>query len=165
VEECLPEGAKLEILEWKDTPPFKADDFSDGYPPQVDSIRRRLGRCQGVIIACPEYNFSVPGMLKNLIDWISRGNDQPLAGKPIALLSASTGPLGGARVQYDLRKILLFMNASVLTKPEVFIGQAGSKFNGAGECIDAPTRSFVTAQVSAFSDLINRVEFMSRYGK
>jgi chromate reductase, NAD(P)H dehydrogenase (quinone) len=107
-----------------------------------------------VLIATPEYNFSVPGGLKNLLDWMSRGDDQPWAHKPLAILSASPGPLGGARVQYELRKVMLFLNAAVLVKPEVFIGGAGAKFDAEGRCTDDTTRQFVGAQMLAFEHWI-----------
>jgi chromate reductase len=86
-----------------------------------------------------------------LIDWVSRGNDQPFAMKPVATLSASPGPLGGGHVQYDLRKVMLFRNAMVLVKPEVFIAGAAGKFDATGKCTDDLTRKFVTDQMNAFA--------------
>ena len=148
--ECMPQGMVLEVLEWSLVPPFNADVLELGIPVLVQRIRDRIARADGVVIATPEYNFSLPGMFKNLIDWLSRGVDQPLAHKPVAILSAATGPLGGARVQYDLRRVLLFVNAMVLDKPEVFIGNARSKFAGDGQCIDEATRQFVTGQMASF---------------
>ena len=85
------------------------------------------------------------------LDWISRGDKQPIRCKPVAILSAAPGPVGGARVQYDLRKVLLFMDAMVLAKPDVFIGDAASKFSADGQCADAPTRAFVAKQMNAFA--------------
>ena len=148
--ECMPPGMVLEVLEWSLVPPFNADVLELGIPVPVQRIRDRIARADGVVIATPEYNFSLPGMFKNLIDWVSRGVDQPLAHKPVAILSAATGPLGGARVQYDLRRVLLFVNAMVLVKPEVFIGNARSKFARDGQCIDEATRQFVTGQMASF---------------
>lgn len=160
--QSLPEGAALEVLDWRSVPPFDADVLARGMPPAVAALRDRIRRADGLIIATPEYNFSIPGMLKNLIDWLSRGDDQPLAGKPVAILSASGGPLGGARVQYDLRKVLLFVNAMALVKPEVFIGQAQTKFSADGACTDTATREFVSAQMQAFTRWIERVRAMDR---
>ena len=147
----LPPGHEMQVLEWRDVPPFDADLLQKGWPQAVAQLRRAVAVSDGLVIATPEYNFSVPGMLKNTIDWLSRGEDQPFAGKPVAILSAATGPLGGARVQYDLRKIMLFVNASVLVKPEVFIGQAQSKFDPEGNCTDTATRDFVRAQMKSFA--------------
>ena len=100
-------------------------------------------------------------MFKNVLDWVSRGEDQPFAHKPVAILSASPGPVGGARVQYDLRRVMLFMNAMVLAKPEVFIGGAGAKFDAAGQCTDETTRKFAGDQMRAFDKWIKAVKRMS----
>ena len=149
--------ADLEILDWRQVPPFNADVLEVGMPASVAAIRTRIAEADGVVIATPEYNFSIPGMMKNLLDWLSRGQDQPLAAKPVALLSATTGPLGGARVQYDLRRVLLFVNAMVLVKPEVFIGQGHAKFDADGSCTDEATKNFVSAQMNEFVHWIARV--------
>ncbi|MBF5005150.1 NADPH-dependent FMN reductase [Diaphorobacter caeni] len=154
--ECMPAPMTLETLDWDAVPPFNADLLAKGFPDSVQALRERIRRADGVVIVTPEYNFSVPGMLKNLIDWLSRGEDQPFAHKPLAILSAATGPLGGARVQYDLRKIMMFMNAATLMKPEVFVGSAAQKFDADGRCTDALTRQFVTAQMTAFKAWIER---------
>jgi chromate reductase len=148
--ELMPAGMQFEALDWHEVPVFNADVYGQGLPPVVAALRERVRRADGVLIVTPEYNFSVPGGLKNLLDWLSRGDDQPFALKPVAILSASAGPLGGARVQYDLRKVMLFMNAAVLAKPEVFIGMAASKFDAEGRCTDETTRKFVTDQMAAF---------------
>lgn len=154
--ECLPPGASLQLVNWDDVPPFNADVMAQGLPAPVHALRERIRVADAVIIATPEYNFSIPGMLKNAIDWVSRGDDQPLLHKPVAILSATPGPLGGARVQYDLRKVLLFMNAAVLVKPEVFVGLANQKFDAQGQCTDAQTRAFVQAQMTAFASHVRR---------
>jgi chromate reductase len=154
--ECLPAGSSLQEHDWSEVPPFNADLMAQGLPASVQALRERIRRADGVVIATPEYNFSLPGMLKNAIDWISRGDDQPLLNKPVAILTATPGPLGGARVQYDLRKVLLFMNASVLVKPEIFVGMAPQKFDAEGRCTDETTRKFVQAQMDAFLQLIAR---------
>jgi chromate reductase len=157
----LPAGMTMEVLAWHDLPPFNADVLAKGFPESVVALRERIRRADGVVIATPEYNFSIPGMLKNALDWVSRGDDQPFANKPVALLSASPGPVGGARVQYDLRKVMLFMNAMTLVKPEVFIAHAGTKFDAAGQCTDEATRKFVAAQMSAFERWIAAVKRMA----
>lgn len=146
----MPDSMKLEIVDWRDVPVFDGDLFAQGLPPAVAALKARIARADGVIIATPEYNFSVPGGLKNVLDWLSRGDDQPFALKPMAILSASPGPLGGARVQYDLRKVMLYLNALVLAKPEVFIASANTKFDASGACTDETTRKFVGDQMKAF---------------
>ena len=156
----MPAGMKLEIAEIRTVPPFDADVLARGFPPEVHALRERIRRADGVLIVTAEYNFSIPGVLKNALDWISRGADQPFAMKPVAIMSASPGPLGGARVQYDLRKVLLFMNAMVLAKPEVFIGLANTKFDANRQCTDEATRKFVTDQMSSFERWIQGVRRM-----
>ncbi len=152
--QVMPQGMTLQSLEWADVPPFNADVLAAGLPAAVQAARDKVRQADAVLIATPEYNFSVPGMLKNLLDWLSRGDDQPFNGKPVAILSAAAGPLGGARVQYDLRRIMLFVNAEVLVKPEVFIGHAQTKFSSSGECTDEPTRAFVTSQMQSFAAFV-----------
>ncbi|HSV47850.1 MAG TPA: NADPH-dependent FMN reductase [Ramlibacter sp.] len=158
--QLLPDGVALDIIDWRSVPPFDADMLATGFPAEVMAVRERVRRADGVLIATPEYNFSLPGMLKNLLDWLSRGDDQPLSGKPIAIVSAATGPLGGARVQYDLRRVLLFVNAMVMPKPEVFIGQAQTKFTADGHCTDEATVKFLQAQMQAFASWIPAIRRM-----
>lgn len=152
--ELMPASMKLDIVDWRDVPVFDGDVLAQGLPPAVAALKERVRRADGVVIATPEYNFSLPGGLKNVIDWLSRGDDQPWALKPVAILSATPGPLGGARMQYDLRKVMLFLNAMPLVKPEVFIGMAGGKFDAEGRCTDEGTRKFVGDQMLAFEKWI-----------
>jgi chromate reductase len=156
--EQMPASMKLETLDWRDVPVFDGDVFAKGLPPAVAALRERIRRADGVLIVSPEYNFSIPGGLKNVLDWLSRGEDQPWALKPVAIMSASMGPLGGARLQYDLRKVLLFLNAMVLAKPEVFIGVAQTKFDADGKCTDETTRKFASDQMVAFEKWIAGVK-------
>jgi chromate reductase, NAD(P)H dehydrogenase (quinone) len=156
----MPEGMALDIADIRAAPPFDADVFARGFPSEVSALRERIRRADGVLIATPEYNFSIPGALKNAIDWVSRGNDQPFAMKPVAIMSASPGPLGGARVQYDLRRVFLFLNAMVLPKPEVFIGMVNTKFDANRQCIDDNTRKFVGDQMRSFERWIQGVRRM-----
>ena len=155
--ELMPASMALSIVAWREVPVFDGDVFAQGLPPVVAALRERIARADAVLLATPEYNFSVPGGLKNVLDWTSRGADHPWAHKPVAMLSASPGPLGGARVQYDLRKVMLYLNAMVLAKPEVFIALAAAKFDAQGRCIDETTRKFVGDQMTAFEGWIAAV--------
>ena len=159
--ELMPASMKLDEVVWRDVPAFDADLLAQGKPEAVARVTERIRRADAVLMVVPEYNFSIPGMFKNLLDWVSRGDDQPFAGKPVAILSATTGPVGGARMQYDLRRVMLFMNANVLQKPEVFIGQAQTKFDAQGQCTDEATRKFVAAQMAAFERWISMCQRMS----
>jgi chromate reductase, NAD(P)H dehydrogenase (quinone) len=158
--ESLPAEATLEIADWSCVPAFNADLLAKGWPPAVAELRERIRDADAVLVATPEYNFSLPGMFKNLLDWLSRGDDQPFSRKPVAILTASPGPVGGTRVQYDLRKVMLFMDAMVLAKPEVFVTSAASKFDPAGLCIDDTTRRFVADQMKALIKWTNGVSQM-----
>lgn len=130
-------------------------------PPSVADLREAIRACDGILIATPEYNYSIPGVLKNALDWVSRGDGQPFAYSLWPSSRFHQGRLGGARVQYDLRKVLLYMNAQLLAKPEVFIGGAAGKFDANGECIDATTRGFVKHQMTAFTRWIEAVKRMT----
>ncbi|MBK9133030.1 MAG: NAD(P)H-dependent oxidoreductase [Betaproteobacteria bacterium] len=155
--ELMPKTMQLDITEWRDVPVFDGDVFAAGLPKPVEVIRERIRRADAVLVATPEYNFSIPGGIKNVLDWTSRGDDQPWAGKPVAIFTASSGPVGGARMQYDLRKVLLFLNTHVLAKPEVFISMAGTKFDAEGRCTDDTTKKFVGDQMAAFERWIAAV--------
>lgn len=159
--ESLGENVEFNVLEWRDVPAFDSDLMATGFPEQVKALGERIRQADGVVIATPEYNFTLPGMFKNTIDWLSRLDNQPFTGKPVAILSAATGPLGGARVQYDLRRVFMFLNAMPLVKPEVFIGAASTKFDADGRCTDETTRKFVGDQMRAFRQWIDTVKKIS----
>jgi chromate reductase len=137
-------------------PLYNADvQGASGFPAAVNALADAIRTAHGVIIVTPEYNFSIPGGLKNAIDWVSRLPGQPFAGKPVALQSASPGPLGGARVQYDLRRAMVFLDAFVLNKPEIFIGGCAVKIDDkTGEITDEATRNFIKQQLAAFAKFI-----------
>ena len=139
-------------------PLYNADiQNSTGFPDAVITLADAIHAADGVIFCTPEYNFSLPGGLKNAIDWVSRLPNQPFAGKPIAIQSASPGPLGGGRVQYDLRRAMVFLDALTLNRPEIFIGSCASKFDDrSGELKDDTTRNFIRQQLEAFAKFIER---------
>ena len=132
----MPAGMRLRIESFAGLPVYNADDQAQGWPPGLLELADTLRRADAVVIASPEYNFGIPGGLKNALDWLSRLPEQPFKNKPVAILGASPGPVGTARMQYDLRKALHFLEAHVLLKPEIFIGQVQTKFDEAGRLID-----------------------------
>jgi len=110
------------------------------------------------VIVSPEYNWSIPGGLKNAIDWASRLKDQPFAGKPVALQSAATGLLGGSRMQYHLRQSLTSIDALLFPKPEVIVTFAAKKFDEKSlELTDPPTRDMIKLQLETFEQFVRRV--------
>ena len=139
-------------------PLYNADiQNTTGFPAGVNVLADAIRAADGVIFCTPEYNFSLPGGLKNAIDWVSRLPNQPFAGKPVAIQSASPGPLGGGRVQYDLRRAMVFLDALTLNKPEIFIGSCAAKFDDkTGELKDEATAKFIAQQLEAFAKFIDR---------
>lgn len=142
-QKLAPAGVTLEIADISQIPLYNEDVRAGGEPEAVVQLKAQLRAADAVLIVTPEYNFSIPGVLKNALDWMSRPPEPPLDGKPVAIMGASQGPLGTARVQYDLRKVMVFMNAFVVNKPEVFIGSAQTKFNAAGELTDEATAKII----------------------
>ena len=156
-----PEGVTIEALpSIRDIPLYDADRQQDeGFPAQIEAIAEQIRQADGVIIVTPEYNYSVPGGLKNAIDWISRLPNQPLAGKPVAIQTSSMGPVGGARCQYHLRQILVFLDCQVMNKPEFMGGVIQNKVDPqSGEVVDQSTLDHLRGQLTAFGDYIKRVK-------
>jgi chromate reductase len=154
-----PAGMSIkEAPSFAEFPLYNADvQNSTGFPGQVTTLADAIRAADGVIFNTPEYNFSLPGGLKNALDWVSRLKDQPFVGKPIAIQTASPGPVGGARVQYDLRKMMCFLDALTLNKPEVFVGNAASRLDEkTGEVKDETTRDLIKQQLAAFAKFIER---------
>ena len=135
-----------------DFPLYNHDVQLKGFPPVVTAMAAAIAESDGVIFVTPEYNHSVPGVLKNAIDWISRLPNQPFAGKPVAIQSASPGLFGGLRAQLHLRHIFVFLDARALNKPEVIIHQVNTKIDpSTGELTDPATRGFIADQLKAFA--------------
>lgn len=140
-------------------PLYDADVQDQGFPASVLAMAEEIRAADGVIIVTPEYNYSMPGVLKNAIDWLSRVTPQPLAGKPVAIQTASPGAIGGARAQYHLRQSLVFLDAIVLNKPEAMIGLAAQKIDAeAQELTDDATRVFLARQLVALADWVRTLK-------
>jgi chromate reductase, NAD(P)H dehydrogenase (quinone) len=138
-------------------PLYNADVEAVGIPPAVQKLVDAIRAADGVILNTPEYNFSIPGGLKNAIDWVSRVPNQPFSGKPVAIQSATGGPLGGGRMQYDLRRAMLFLDALAFGRPEIFIGNCSQKIDAkTGEITDQQTVGFIRQQLAAFAKFIER---------
>jgi len=130
---------------------------ASGVPPAVQKFVDAIRVADGVIFNTPEYNFSMPGGLKNAIDWVSRVKDQPFAGKPVAIQSATGGPLGGGRMQYDWRRSMLFVDAVIFGRPEIFIGNVSQRVDAeTGQITDEATKRFIGQQLAAFAKFIEQ---------
>jgi len=141
--ELMPTNAKLEIFDLEDIPPFNQD-LEKQPPLKVKDFKAKIRAADAILIATPEYNYSIPGVLKNAIDWASRPyGDNAFEGKPVAVMSASIGMLGGARAQYHLRQTFVFLKMYPVNKPEVFVAFASQKIDENGRVTDETTRKFI----------------------
>ena len=141
--ELLPEDATLEIFDLEGIPPFNQD-FEKQMPEKAQEFKTKIKAADAILIATPEHNYSIPGVLKNAIDWASRPyGDNAFDGKPVAVMSASTGMLGGARAQYHLRQTFVFLNMYPINKPEVIVTYAQDKIDRDGRLTDKNTRDFI----------------------
>jgi chromate reductase len=156
--ENLPAGMAIDQYDrLAEVPPYNEDVRQQGFPPVVEDLRRRIKAADGLLFVTPEYNYSMPGVLKNAIDWASRPPDQPFAGKPVAMMGASGGMFGTGRAQYHLRQTCVFLDMIPLNKPEVMIPQAQNKFDAQGQLTDEPTRKFIQDLMVALVSWIKRV--------
>jgi len=141
--ELLPKNAELEIFDLEGIPPFNQD-LEKRMPRRAKEFKTRIGAADAILIATPEYNYSVSGVLKNAIDWASRPyGDNSFEGKPVAIMSASTGMLGGVRAQYHLRQTLAALNTHPLNRPEVIVISASDKISEEGRLEDQRTRKLI----------------------
>ena len=147
--EQKPPGMTVETADIGRIPPYNEDVRAQGFPPPVETLRRQIAAADALLFVTPEYNYSMPGVLKNAIDWASRPPDQPFAGKPVAIMGAAAGMAGSARAQYDLRRSCVFLDMHPLNKPEVLIGQAQTKFDANGNLIDEAARGFIRDMMAA----------------
>jgi chromate reductase, NAD(P)H dehydrogenase (quinone) len=141
--ELKPPGMTIDVADIAAFPLYNEDVRARGFPAPVETLRRQIAAADALLFVTPEYNYSMPGVLKNAIDWVSRPPDQPFAGKPVAIMGAGAGMAGTARAQYDLRRSCVFLDMHPLNKPEVFIGQAQTKFDASGRFTDEAGRGFI----------------------
>ena len=156
-QKLAPEGMRITIADIAAIPLFNDDVRLAGEPGPVAALKAQGRAADAVLLVSPEYNFSVPGVLKNTLDWMSRPPEPPFDGKPVAIMGASGGPLGTARGQYHLRQVLVYMNTFTVNKPEVFIGNAQTKFDPEGRLTDEPTAKFITELLASLQKLKQRV--------
>lgn len=156
-----PQGVEIGEAPWiGDFPLYNWDVQQDeGFPEPVERLAGLMRAADGIIIVSPEYNYSIPGVLKNAIDWVSRLPDQPFRNRPVLLQSASISLLGGVRAQNHLRAVMVFVEAIVFNKPEVMIAQAASRVDETtGELTDDATRALIRQQLAGFADFVRRLQ-------
>ena len=150
--ELLPAGWQGELVLLHDIPLYDEDvRTGQGFPAAVHVLREKVRTADALLFVSPEYNYSIPGVLKNAIDWISRPPDQPLAGKPVATMGASPGAFGTVRMQPHLRFVLASLGAQILWRPEALIRDAGAKFDANGRLIDQESREALAKLLSALA--------------
>jgi chromate reductase len=143
--EMAPAGMAISVSDLSGIPLYNADqDNDDNRPESVNQFKQAIADADAVLIATPEYNYSIPGVLKNAIDWASRpGMRSVFAGKPVAMMGASSSMVGTARAQAHLRLVILSMKASVLPHPDVLVARAKEKFDDQHRLTDEMTRKFL----------------------
>ena len=155
--QLMPEGASIEIFELEGIPGFNQDEEQNP-PAKVVELKRRIREADAILIVTPEYNYSVPGVLKNAIDWASRPyGDSAWNGKPAAIMGASIGAIGTARAQYHLRQMFVFLNMFPINQPEVMIGNASERFDAAGNLTDDTTKDFIRQLLQTLVEWTRRI--------
>jgi chromate reductase, NAD(P)H dehydrogenase (quinone) len=157
-QELVPEGARIEIFELDGIPPSNQDD--EGQPPaRVSLLKSRIRAADAILFVTPEYNYSIPGVLKNGIDWASRPYGvNSWAGKPVAVMGASPGAQGTARAQYHLRQVFVYLDMVPLNKPEVMIADAPHRFDPQGNLTDENTRMHMRGLLESLVAWTRRLE-------
>ena len=149
-EQLAPAEMTLELVDLSTLPMFNAD-VEKPFPEPVAEFRSRLTQADALLIATPEYNASITAALKNAIDWASRPPRQPMYGKPVAIMGASTGNFGTLRAQLHLRQILTHVGALTLAKPEVLVAKAEQAFDTQGNLVDEAARGFLRDLLAALA--------------
>lgn len=148
----VPDGAQIEIYDIDGFPGFNQDQDQDP-PAKVKEFKQKIRDADAILFCSPEYNYSIPGVLKNAIDWASRPyGDSAWEGKPAAIMGASVGPIATARMQYHLRQVMVFLNMFPLNRPEVMIGHATDKFDAAGNLTDENTKEHIRKMLETLAE-------------
>jgi chromate reductase, NAD(P)H dehydrogenase (quinone) len=150
-----PDAVHIEVATLHGIPLYDGDvEAATGKPEAVATLDQKIRKSDGVIIATPEYNFSIPGVLKNATDWLSRGGS-PLKHRRVAILGAADGPLGTGRSQYHLRQNLQGLEAIVMPKPEFFASNSSKKFDENGNLTDEDTATRLKAWLESYLAFLN----------
>ncbi len=154
----VPDGAELEVFDLEGIPPFNQD-LEQNPPSKVKEFKAKIRGADAILIATPEYNYSIPGVLKNAIDWASRPyGDNAFDGKPVALMGATIGNIGTARAQYHLRQSFVFLNMFSINQPEVMIPEAQGKFDEEGNLKDEHTREKIQELLQALVEWTKKLK-------
>jgi chromate reductase len=153
----VPAGVTMETFDIKGLPGFSQDDEANP-PAQVVELKKRIRAADAIVLVTPEYNYSVPGVLKNAIDWASRPyGDSAWSKKPVAVMGASVGNLGTARAQYHLRQMFVFLNMFAVNQPEVMVSNAHKHFDEQGNLTDEVAKKLITQLLEELVSLARRL--------
>ncbi len=155
--ELKPQTMAIEVADIGQIPLYNEDVRAAGFPPPVETLRRQIAAADALLFVTPEYNYSMPGVLKNAIDWASRPPDQPFAGKPAAIMGASPGIGGTMRAQYDLRRSCVFLDMHPINKPEVIVAGAAQKFDAEGRFTDEMGKGLIRDLLLALEAWTRRI--------
>ena len=155
--EVAPQSMRFEVAEIGDLPLYNQDVEDAGAPEAVRRLKDAIRSADGLLFATAEYNYSMPGVLKNAIDWASRPpKENVFNGKPCAMMSASTGMGGGSKAQYHLRQSCVFVNLIPMNRPEIVMARAMEKFDATGKLTDEATRKILTTFMQSFEAWVQR---------
>ena len=153
----LPDNVEMEIFDMEGIPPLNQD-LVDDPPERIKDLKFKVRSADAILISTPEYNFSVPGVLKNMIDWVSRANgENSWQGKPVAIMSASTGLIGGERAQLHLRQSFVYLDMHAVNRPEVIVSLAAQKFDENGNLTDEHAKQKIRELLVALVELTKKL--------
>ena len=156
--QLVPKDATIDVFEIDGLPGFNEDEEQNP-PAKVTELKQRIREVDAILFVTPEYNYSVPGVLKNAIDWASRPyGDSAWSGKPAAIMGASVGAIGTARAQYHLRQMMVFLNMFPINQPEVMISNASERFDQKGNLTNETTKDLMRQLLQGLVDWTRRIE-------
>ena len=156
--ELAPDGVEIEVFDISGLTEFNQD-HDQNPPAKVTEFKRKIREADAILISSPEYNYSVPGVLKNAIDWASRPyGDSAWDGKPAAIMGASIGAIGTARMQYHLRQMMVFLNMFPVNRPEVMITNCTDKYDDKGNLEDEETKKFISQLIQSLADWTRKLK-------
>jgi chromate reductase len=157
-QQLAPPHITVEHEEISDIPFYNADIHTEKFPDNVEQLVSKIKAADGVLFVSPEYNYSIPGALKNAIDMLSRHPDKPFDNKAVAIMGASMGPMGTSRMQYHLRQVMVYLNAYAVNKPEVMIAAAQNKFDKEGNLTDETAKKLIPQLLTALGELSEKLK-------
>ena len=158
-QQLLPEGLTLDIISIADIPLFNEDlepPAAPDYPLPVKTFREAIAKADGMLIVSPEYNYSIPGVLKNAVDWASRGKDAPIVGKPVSLMGATPGIWGTARMHMAFQPVFHTLDVKAVHKPEVYLSKAAEKFDDNGNLVDETAKKLIVKNLEELQKIIEK---------